>query len=472
MRSKGFGLAACLLLVALCGTSASAKEIPQEGASEKGLPTWTRKLPADPAYFYAAQQAPVVMKDVGEAIKKAKDRARQEIAKQVRVRVKAELLQLTGVEVLGGKAREREVVQGKVTSMVDEVLEGVEEVDRYIGDDQVWVLMRLSRQKVLERRLQEERQKKERVLGMFKEALVDLDTKRIALALRNLVLTLDVLEKLFGSLPLVVEVEGRQTELHAHLSGQVQRLLDQIAIKTLDQKVMVSRKGTRSVASFQVRIQDGEESAVVPNLPLSFAIEGCGADLEKRALTDSNGVASTRIRSLGTCREGTLEASLDLRKLVGDLVDEEILATFPRVPKATVRAMIRPAIAARVSGAWLRAQVESLVEAQGFECTTLPRATDPTAPDFSANLYQSGVDYVLLVSTSCGTSYIGSYKMYGAVATGTVQLIQTKTGRRLFYKSASSGKGFGVSKDGACRAAQGKLVGPLKRLVRQALEGV
>lgn len=139
-------VAAAILALVGCGGSKPATEA--AGSGGDSLPGWVNKPPEEPGKVHAVGSAPIIAGSEGRALSQAKEAARLELMKQLRVTVSGTTESRTRQKVAEGKSQLTRSLREAVRSQVSDVqLEGIEvtETVAHKATESAYALARLDR---------------------------------------------------------------------------------------------------------------------------------------------------------------------------------------------------------------------------------------------------------------------------------------------------------------------------------------
>ena len=394
-----------------------------------------------------------------------------EIGAQIKTQVKSDLLLISGMSSVGDRSTVRQQFDETIRTEVEGVLKGVQEAEREIGIKDVWLLLKLSRARYKKDVIDAWNRKKQPIEGFVREALQAQKNGEVTIAIKNLILAMDLLKKVFNGLPLVMKVDGADREMASFLPARLEQILGNITVKPLQKSVMVGHSGVRVRVAWQCMYEGGPIKVPVKNMPFKASMGTCQGKFNQNSQTDTNGVLTTRVGTIGDCSQAILKADMDLRELVGDLVDRDTLDAVRIKPSGTQAVVRQSAVGYITSIGGMGDTIESVVSDLGFEVVRLREsASGASGAGGRARLYQRGVSYLLVVGTSCSAGYIPLYKMYKARVSAVVKLINTRTGK-VIRKSAGA-RGMDVSKTSACSSGRSKLGSRVQNMVRDVLGNI
>lgn len=435
-------------------------------------PGWAEHIPQDPAYYWGVGQAPIKGNDVGKAMETARDRAVNGIAKQIQVKIQSYLKSMLGVDIVegGGSSSEnvRRQVREWVKSRTNLVIKGVEKADESIGDKGVWVLMKLSRRKYEEQVEKELQDRRNRVTGFVTDYLKAKQEGRLTVALKNLILARDILEKLFPNLPFMMKTGDKTWNMHTHLPAKIDAILGGIEIKPISKGNLV----VPGKALWQVKYEHGDKSLPMAKMPFRVTLEDCSGSFDKSGYTNTQGVLIIDVRSIRGCRKGKLAAKFSTRDLVGDLVDQAILDSIKALPQGSITVQNPPTVGYVCTISGLGETIEAAISDKRFEAKRLqPSGARIKSAAQRMALFGQGIDYVLIVKGGCSGTYIPMYRMYKTHASAVVELVNTKTGHKTLVRS-SGARGFATTKSTGCSEAVSKNSSNLETLIRKVIDKI
>jgi hypothetical protein len=445
-------------------------------------PEWIKKSPKDQNFFWGVSQAPIEKGDVGKALIVAGNRAREEIAKQIKVRIVGEL-----IDTMVGSTKQKgdsitgqfdQIIKEKVETYTNQTLEGIQEEDRYIDSEkekEVWVLCKLSKEEFKNKVADDLKQKHALISGYALKGAESFDRKDIGLSLGNFLDSYVLLRQMFGSIPMYLTIEGKNEEMHSYLSSAIKKIISSIEITPIDERIVVTKGGIGKKTGFSVYYVEKEQKIPAKGVPLKFSFGKGGGRLDEKGKTGNSGFVEIRVYSLAEgCREDLLRAQVDLAKTAENEVDKEILEMVA-VPFSETRVIRQPIIAFSVKGnaPGVAEMVKNAVVSKGYDVANMDISYESLENKEKMNgIYNNGVDYIVFVEITAGAQYSSQFKMYSSTASGNVALYKTETGTRIFNEQTGGAKGFGTSSGGAISDAVGKIKGSVNSKIKQALDGI
>ncbi len=254
-----------------------------------------------------------------EAIKNATEDARADLAKGIRVKVKATIV----YEVSEKADVNTSWFNSHIDSYTDMVLHEVKCNYYYPYPDQGYVtgLCWLSKRKYDEYVTEDLRRKKAKVLGFLKPGLEAMTGKNFALALNNLIEARNQIKEFFGGTPVETEINGEKLELNSFTQSKIATLINNLEIKPLDKKVSYDAEGKPSVNP-QVYVayrEERESETRVANIPLVVKIvypTGGEEIITYGIKTSTDGLADIVIEHIDASKDhAVLEIKLDAKKI-------------------------------------------------------------------------------------------------------------------------------------------------------------
>jgi hypothetical protein len=219
-----FRLAAAAAILALAGCGGS-KPAAEAGGGQ--LPAWVNSPPSAPGKVHAVGSAPIVAGGEGRAISQAKEAARLELMKQLRVTVSGTTESRTRQEVAGGESQLTRSLREAVRSQVPEVrLEGlrIQETFAHEASDSAYALAQLDRAQAEMRLTNRIGELDERLAGYTGKGQSGSRLERLQ-ALMPAMPLLEKRRKLNERLRLVSE-QGRGEQLPQELGALEDRILE------------------------------------------------------------------------------------------------------------------------------------------------------------------------------------------------------------------------------------------------------
>ncbi|HGY55642.1 MAG TPA: hypothetical protein ENK44_08080 [Caldithrix abyssi] len=273
-------------------------------------PNWIENRPVNDAYYIGigyAQKDP----GLGNYHQIARDNALKDLASEITVHISSSFIH-TIAEQAGMIAED---VQSYVRSTTQANLEGYELVDKWEDDQEYWVYYRLSKAKYRSAKQQKLDKAASMGLDLFRKGKANEAEGKYANALIYYIQAFNPIQEYLGE-PLQVEYDGSQIYLMNSIYSSIQDLLANLELQALqpNRKVKVGqalKKPLRVKAVYN-------GSKPVSGLPLHFEfIRGKGS-LIRQAITDRNGVGSSRVSKISaTDRIQIIRVRPDLSSSLG-----------------------------------------------------------------------------------------------------------------------------------------------------------
>lgn len=299
-------------------------------------PYWVDTPPKDADFFYGVG-AFSATGDPAEDRKKADDAARVAIASQLKIKVSSVVSDILHYKQaqLRGKSQEQwsDAFSRKLSTMVDTTaLEGSRIVDRWY-DKRAGVYYSLASMSISEFRVRMRKKietARNLAMSQYRQAEGALKSGAIVSALKHYA---NALEELWviKDVPFHVDLdgEGRQEYFRPEVRKKIGEILSQVEIRTRHARQQ-TQLGRPLPKPLVVRAFYG--GMPVKDLPFAFAFVRGSGQLDKNALTNSAGEASSTVYKAESLGSNVVEARIDLPAMLGPRTAGSFVA--PEIPRA------------------------------------------------------------------------------------------------------------------------------------------
>ena len=312
-------------------------------------PPWVSQRPSSDACFVGIGVARR-QDDLGES----RDRALKYALSNIAAQIETDVLSETRLEDSEDSRALEQVYHAEITTLVSERLEGVEIVDTWEDAQNCWAYARLSR--AVFDRLRQERIDRARLLALelYSEAEERVAAGETADALSLCVQALVPLGQCLGD-PLEATHGGEPVVLRVHVPLKIQALMSSLRLEARQVDSPLKQGASIDVPlEVAAAAEDAPDSRrPVRGLPVVYAFSEGGGDLEERAWTAANGVATSRLsRVRRPDRTQVVTARVDLGAFLSE-TDQEVMPPVElrrfAGPSAALQLEVLPRIACMVS---------------------------------------------------------------------------------------------------------------------------
>ncbi len=405
--------------------------------AQNKLPVWVEQRPVNPNYYigigYASKsEHPTDFQKV------ARDNALSDIASQIKVQINSDFVQQV-VEKAGMVADD---FKSYVRSSTKAELEGYEQVDSYETPTDYWVYYRLSKAKYKALKAAKLNKAKALSLDMFKKARAAEQAGKIAKALLFYFQAIPPIEKYVNE-SLEAEVDGQHIYLFNEIYSSLQRILSGLKLDALTPEVK-GKLGQPIANPLKVKVGfvSGATARPVQNMPVLFAFTRGNGDLIKRAYSDANGVASTRVLRISSADNlQIVQAKIDLNKMVNEENPSIVL-------KGIMSSLVAPTARFLIHVAGLTAYVETQESNMGHpvEIKQLEPALKRVLSDrgFTFSPSPAKADYLIKVKATARKG-AEMYGLHSSFVTLTLSVIDLKSGQEIYKNSLDDVKGIDLT---------------------------
>lgn len=288
-------------------------------------PEWVRNRPIDNNYYIGIGYAPKI-KGNNDHLEKAKNEALKNLASEITINISGEIVS----DMVEKSGMLEEELRSRITSTTQAELEGYEVVDEWQDKKQYYIYYRLSKAKYSQARIEKINKAISLALDLFDRGRNSETQKEYSLALSFYLQALMPLDKYITE-PLKTDYNGRPIYLSNEIYSSLQNLLSNIEFTAINAKLAAKRN---SAVKELLKIKATYSEQAISNLPVNFEFTRGDGDLQKKAHTNIDGIASSKIILLkSNDKLQFVKASLDLSKLIDqentNFVYEPVLQSYP-----------------------------------------------------------------------------------------------------------------------------------------------
>lgn len=420
-----------------------------------GTPSWVEKRPSS-AEFYIGIGSAEKRGTPDEYTLRAKHTALNDIASQIVVAISGE--QISRISEQMGKITDD--YQTQIRSTTSAELEGVESVDTYESDTQLWVYLRLNIAEYQRLRQKKMQQAATLAFDYFTKGRSSEKEDKGADAIRSYLQALSAVSKYIAE-PIERTYEGRKIFLVNEIIQSLQTVLNSIEIEPKNSPLEAQvGKPIKVPVEFTVRSMNAKgQPKPCAMLPVRFSFLRGKGELVQTSSSDQAGIASTRVAKItATDKLQMIAAGVDLQAMLGsDPVMESLVKGFTVPGGKTIVNVAGISVFIRTQetqfGSALRLPriepvLKGMLSSEGFSFTKT-QGTASISIDIKADSRQ-------------GSSTMGLCVAY---ADATVSVIDLTTGDEIYKNSVSNLKGVSDTYDKAGMKALDEAASVLKNEV-------
>lgn len=431
--------------------------------------------------FYIGEGTANIGADLGKGKLEAKNRAREELARQIRVKVESDFQLITEKRGVGASAAVQQEITQRLETYTSQVLTNVEESDFFIdyprrGD--VTVLVFIPKEAYETQVKEDLNQKKNMVVEAVKQAEKALKNREYVRSLKQFLEAGAMQRAFFGQVPVYAEIDGDglRDELSNHVAFRVEGITGRIQLTLLNDTFLYDPEGhLEKQPRILAQYLDGTGTRVpVTSLPLaaSFA-EGQGS--VRPGVTGVYGQVELAVASVDpSLKTAVLQVTPDLSAL-GDFSAYDLPPMRPLKVDLTRKRAVALLVRCKsgesgVNLTGLSDAVTSLLLER--QLTVVPVAKGQTAASVKGDSLNA--DYLLAVEiTPSGGGTVGSYANMHAARCAAGLSLYTLPAKSLTRKETlPSQEGFGVTAESAAWDAFGKSRGPIVKAAGKMIKGI
>lgn len=456
----------------------NAEEKKKEKAERERAKKEINEKLKNPQYYCAEALAELKeFKDfLWDTKKAARERAREELAKRIKVRVVSTVVDI----IKSNKEQVEEILESKTQTYCDELLEEIEVRDYgdYPKKGVVTAIAYILENKYTESVERDLRNKKGWIITPLSEGIKAAEQKNFGLALSQFIKSRKTLFDNFEGIPMNEDItgDGKPEEIGGFLSARIGEIISHIEIKTMDEKIPFDNEGivSKKPTVFVFYI-DSRGKTPVSGIPLKVDFVRGSGNISKIPLqTGIQGDAQIPIESVNidpTVKEMPLNVVIDRERLG--------LEKSIRLPSCPIILHKAKSIAYSINffNSGSRSKPSSLVDSvksllanyeYGIEEYDI-KGREVKEADIrgAASL---NVDYLVHIVVSAAGGEV-DYGMYYSNASSKAFIYSLPNGKIVAAIEGPSAKGYGTSVSRAGWDALGKvkskLMGRVKEKIRE-----
>ncbi|VVS90614.1 LPP20 family lipoprotein [Desulfoluna spongiiphila] len=419
--------------------------------------------------------------DLGKGKLEAKNRAREELARQIRVKVESDFQLITEKRGVGASAEVQQEITQRLETYTSQVLTNVQESDFFIDYPKtgtVTVLVFIPKEAYEVQVKEDLNQKKEMVVEAVKQAEKALKNGEYVRALKQFLEAGTMQRAFFGRVPVYAEIDGDglRDELSNHVTFRVEGITSRIQLSLLNDTFLYDPEGhLEKQPRVLARYLDGTGTSVpVTSLPLvaSFA-EGQGRVAP--CVTGVYGQAELAVSAVDpSLKTAVLQVAPDFTSL-GDFSAYDLPPMRPLKVDLLRKRAVALLVCCKNGGKGIN--VSGLTDAVtslllNRQLTVVPVDNGQTVASVSGDSLNA--DYLLAVEVvPSGGGTVGSYANMHAARCGAGLSLYTLPAKSLTKKeNLASQEGFGITAESAVWDAFGKSREPIVKAAGKMMERV
>ena len=416
---------------------------------------------------------------IDEAIEEAKEMAREDLAKNIRVQI----VSITK-RTIGENA---EKVTDKFDKFIEEktnvYLEGIEYTEPYIDPKEktVTITAQISKEKYDKKVKQDLENKKSRIIQYYKEYKNNLKKGDYTLALKSLYRARGWIRLFFNDLPIMGDLNNdkKDEELNAAVVGKIDELIHELSFEPTNKKLLFSSSGDISggPVGFHIYWEENGVSKAVANFPVYASFSKGSGKIEKpNVYTDRKGYAELEVRDIDPSYPSVeIKIQPDIEKFFPPFNEQEKDEAIAQLKKElgllpewyiTIerKKYLALSIYATSGGipSSIKDEVKGIIMEKGYNVVNKNIKGYPNME----KLRNDGIEYICVIKISVSSKYISDYEMYAATASGVIKLYSTTEETELKSIPIGSSKKVEIDRNSAIQSAISALRGPIIRKVK------
>jgi hypothetical protein len=416
--------------------------------------------------YFGMGTAKIKNGDIGEAIPIAKKRAREDLAKSIKVKVTQTVENLISAKTAteGGISREKidENISIKSNSYTDQLLTDVSEskpFPDYPYPRSVSIFVSIKKSAYKNKVDKDINGKKMMIRNSINNGNREFKAKHYVEAIRDWVLANHYLYNFFNGLPIQDDIEGNNIiqNMNAYINGKVTGIFSSIHFVPLSGNLFYDVQGLVTVQP-EILAQFIDESGSrnpISNLPLTVQFVDGSGDIPRKITTGIDGRTTVNIKKI----DPNFNKAVIRITVQSDLAD---LNDFPNLnlPFINIHLKKMSTLALAVfynnNGKFVSSQeiynkIQSKLLSSGQQIVSADLSKKQLSPiDFNI-VNKTHANYLVFVFfKSENASTVGGYEnMFISTSSGVLYLYKLPNKRLVFSKQLPSIKGYGVTAAGA-----------------------
>ena len=428
--------------------------------------------------------------DLGQAKIEAKKRAREALAKQIKVAVESDFKMIVSSESenIGKKYSEKttEEIRKRTQQYTDQVLTNVMESPPFIDypqDSLITYILYIDKDKYKKQVKNDLNRKKEMIKSMVIKGNKEFKKQHYYSALKNWIDAKIYLDKFFKGLPVQDDInhDGVDEEINSNVNGKINKLLGNLSLSLLNKDFIYDIKGRLNhnpILYLQYNDSLNKKQPVQNFRIKSVFVENDG-NISRTINTGKYGQAELKINKVQPENSTAILKSQIDKKMIPQL-HKYYSAELPSI---RINLQRKKTIAMAISfyngdekhaPEMLKNKMNSVALDRDFGViTTAVQGSDVSADEISeAN--KLNADYLLYVNISASkASSVGGYdNMFTSDCSGKVSLYNLPSGNMVKTKQSKSVEGYGSSSSNAGWDGYGKLEKPIIEITKTILGAV
>ena len=446
----------CLMVISGCALWPFGRR--KDGESKKDASAKVQIKNLRKKYKYIAENwAKIEGGDVSSARDTARDRARAELAKMIKVRITDVITDELGKSA---QVESYEIFKKKTEVYTDIILGKPDEQDWYEfypTKDEITYVLCVSEETVNEWVREDLRKKKQPIEQYVNSASKELKAKKYSSALANLVKARNLSERLFTGMSIESELNGTPVELNSFIGTKIAELMGGIEIIELDKNVVYTAEGKiKPQPRIQMIFKDDVSGEKTPleNFPLKARFISGKGKLIEEFNTGSLGMTELNISEIDPSNRSTsIKVEIDLEQLKVKKTD------ILRVPSVsiTMKKMQTIALATAFYNAGIKTNITSFSNdlrdftiRNGYGVVDYTNMSkDITSHDRREARESLNADYLLAVVLITKIEGPDAFGFFTSHINGSAKLYSLDDDNELFAINSPAGTGEHLDKSGA-----------------------
>lgn len=417
--------------------------------------------------YFGEGIAQIVNGDIGEAINKAKIKARDNLARNIKVRVKSSVEFILSSKMKTGSSNLTEDIDESINiqteTYTDQLLTEVNQSDYkidYPTRNNVTIIFYISKSLYKSTVDKDIEGKKRLIRNHIHNGTKKFNGKHFVDAIKDWLLANEFLNAFFHGLPIQDDIDGTglPKEVNAYINDKITSFFSGVNLKEVSGKLHYDVKGQLNVVpSIYVEYEDDYGKGFpIEDLPMKIDfIEGEG-ELRKKVISNQNGQAKLNIKNVNSeFKEAVVRINIDASAFPGIENFSNLSLAYLDIDMKKMKT-VALAVSFINGGTYsspdqLKNALQSELLSRGLQVVK----TKITKRNVSENdievVNRTNADYLIYVYIQSSTaSKVGGYdNMYLSNSSGSLFIYQLPQGNIISSRELSSAKGYGVNASGA-----------------------
>lgn len=440
-------------------------------------------LRKNPNVYFGIGAAKIEDGDIGAAIPIAKDRARAELAKSIKVKVsrvfESNLIsQVTNIE---NHRRETitEKIKSKINTYTDQLLEDLSEsqpFQNYPAPRNVSIAVFINKDSYKKNVEDDINGKKSMIRGIINNGLQKINKKHFYEGIEDLILANTYLNRFFDGLPIADDIQGDNNirNVNSYIDGKITGFFSSLNFVSLSGELFYDVRGKLNqspVILLQYSDESGKKIAVSKMPAFGSFIQNSG-NIRNKMITDNYGKLKVEIKDIDpVSKSAKARITIDTSEFKG--LDKIPNLTLPFID-ITMNKMKTVALSVTFlnNGKNSRLlQMENKIKSQllksGMQVVTLKSVSETLSERDYKNIKNSNADYFIhLFIKTWDAKTVGGYNnMWAVKSSGTLSLYELPGIVLKNISQLPETQGYGTSESGAGFDGVGQLTKKIIQLV-------